>query len=127
MDGSGRQMLPDQSQDKTNWILSSLNSMISTASIGDPPKGALFIDGHTSLSRDQTASRNGYPPFGSQWIEVSHLVRSPCRRRDAVASYANLERMWRLDIIKAMLDLLETYRTSAEGRRRSHGSNRAGS
>jgi glyoxylase-like metal-dependent hydrolase (beta-lactamase superfamily II) len=105
--------LPDQPQDKTNWILSSLNlDDIDRFDRAIADGRVIFIDGtHEVCPGIKLHLAADTHTFGSQWIEVAtpggpHVVAG-----DAVACYANLERMWPPGYHQGNCwNLLDTYR-----------------
>ena len=110
-------MLPDQPQDKTNWILSSLN-------LDDIDQSR---PGYRRRARDIHRGTHDVCPgiklhlaadthtFGSQWIEVATPAGPHVVAGDAVACYANLERMWPPGYHQGNCwNLLDTYRSFAE-------------
>ena len=123
-------MLPDQPQDKTNWILSSLNlDDIDRFDRAIADGRVTFIDGtHEVCPGIKLHLAADTHTFGSQWIEVATPAGPHVVAGDAVACYANLERMWPPGYHQGNCwNLLDTYRSlRGTRRRRSPGSDRAG-
>src|SRR5262249_17829873 len=109
--------LPEQSRDKTNWILSSLN-------LDDIDRfDRLLADGRVILVDGTHEVCPGIKlhlaadshTFGSQWVEVSTPQGPYAVAGDAVASFANLERMWPPGYHQGNCwNLLDTYRRIQE-------------
>jgi len=116
-------MLPDQPHDKATWILASMNLediVHFDRAIADDR--VTFIDGthevRPGLRLHLAADTH---TFGSQWIEVSTPAGPYVVAGDAVASFANLERMWPPGYHQGNCwNLLDTYKriqgTVGEGR-----------
>jgi N-acyl homoserine lactone hydrolase len=86
----------DEPRDKTNWILSSLNlDDISRFDRAIADGRVAFVEGEHDLCpgvRLNLAADSH--TFGSQWVEVTTADGPHVIAGDAVASFANLERMW---------------------------------
>jgi N-acyl homoserine lactone hydrolase len=88
--------LPEQSHDKQNWVLSSMNpGDIHRLDRAISDGRVTFIDGTHEVSPGITLQlvADTHTP-GSQWIEVSTPVGPYIVAGDAIVSFANLERMW---------------------------------
>jgi glyoxylase-like metal-dependent hydrolase (beta-lactamase superfamily II) len=88
--------LGDQPRDKTSWILSSLNlDDIARFDRAIADGRVTFVDGAHDVSPGVTLHLAADShTFGSQWIEVATPEGPYVVAGDAVASFANLERMW---------------------------------
>ena len=107
-------MLPDQPQDKTNWILSSLNlDDIDRFDRAIADGRVTFIDGtHEVRPGMKLHLAADTHTFGSQWIEVATPAGPHVVAGDAVACFANLERMWPPGYHQGNCwNLLDTYRS----------------
>jgi N-acyl homoserine lactone hydrolase len=86
----------DEPRDKTNWVLSSINLddfIRFDRAIADGR--VVFVDGPHDLCPGITLHLAADShTFGSQWIEVATPDGTYVVAGDAVASFANLERMW---------------------------------
>jgi len=88
--------LGDQPRDKTNWILSSLSlDDISNFDRAIADGRVTFVDGDYDVAPGVSLhlAKDSHT-FGSQWVEVATPEGPYVVAGDAVASYANLERMW---------------------------------
>jgi N-acyl homoserine lactone hydrolase len=106
-------MLPDQPSDKRNWILSSMN-------LDDIVHfDRAIADGRVTLVEGTHEVCPGIKlhlaadthTFGSQWIEVLTPTGPYVVAGDAIASFANVERMWPPGYHQGNCwNLLDTYR-----------------
>jgi len=106
-------LLSDQPADKSNWILSSMN-------LDDIVRvDRAIADGRVTLVEGMHEVCPGITlrlaadthTFGSQWIEVTTPDGPYAVAGDAIASYANVERMWPPGYHQGNCwNLLDTYR-----------------
>jgi glyoxylase-like metal-dependent hydrolase (beta-lactamase superfamily II) len=106
-------MLSDQPQDKTNWVLSSMNlDDVDRFDRAIADGRVTFVDGthevRPGLKLHLAADTH---TFGSQWVEVSTPEGSFVVAGDAIVSFANVERMWPPGYHQGNTwNLLRTYR-----------------
>jgi glyoxylase-like metal-dependent hydrolase (beta-lactamase superfamily II) len=106
-------MLPDQPSDKQNWILSSMN-LEDIVHIDRAIADGLvtLVEGtHEVCPGLRLHLAADTHTFGSQWIEVLTPAGPYVVAGDAIASYANVERMWPPGYHQGNCwNLLDTYR-----------------
>jgi N-acyl homoserine lactone hydrolase len=105
--------LPDQPSDKRNWILSSMNLddiVHFDRAIADGR--VTFVEGtHEVCLGLRLRLAADTHTFGSQWIEVRTTGGPYVVAGDAIASFANVERMWPPGYHQGNCwNLLDTYR-----------------
>lgn len=106
-------MLPDQPSDKQNWILSSMNleDIVHIDRAIADGRVTLVEGTHEVCPGLRLHLAADTHTFGSQWIEVLTPAGPYVVAGDAIASYANVERMWPPGYHQGNCwNLLDTYR-----------------
>jgi glyoxylase-like metal-dependent hydrolase (beta-lactamase superfamily II) len=89
-------MLPDQPGDKQNWIMSSMNpdDIVQLDRAIADGRVTLIEGEHEVCPGIRLHLAADTHTFGSQWVEISTAGGAYVVAGDAIASFANVERMW---------------------------------